>query len=704
MRTSNARTQSIQRELYRRAVLDAFVKLDPRRMVRNPVMFVVEVGSLLTAGLWIQSLVGKGEAAPWFIGWVCLWLWFTVLFANFSEALAEGRGKAQAEALRRTRKDTNAKKIAHLPAKGERPGKYTITSSATLRQGDLFLVEAGDILAADGEIVEGIASVDESAVTGESAPVIRESGGDRSAVTGGTRILSDWLVVKVTANPGEGFLDRMINLVEGAKRQKTPNEIALNILLAAFTIIFLMVCITLLPFSLYSIKTAGQGSPITITVLVALLVCLIPTTIGGLLSAIGIAGMDRLIQRNVIALSGRAVEAAGDVDVLLLDKTGTITLGNRQAVEFIPIGDISPEDLAEAAQLSSLADETPEGRSIVILAKEKFGLRGRTLTPTAAAPEGMSFIPFTAQTRMSGVDYDGMHIRKGAPDAMFEYLSNNGSSTSTSTSTELRQIVDTIARSGGTPLVVVRNDVPLGVIHLKDIVKGGLKDRFNQMRRMGIKTVMITGDNPLTAAAIAAEAGVDDFLAQATPEKKLSLIRQYQNTGKLVAMTGDGTNDAPALAQADVAVAMNTGTQPAREAANMVDLDSNPTKLIEIVEIGKQLLMTRGSLTTFSIANDVSKYFAIIPAAFASTYPQLQVLNVMHLTSPESAILSAVIFNALIIVALIPLALKGVPYRAVGAARLLRDNLLIYGLGGLIAPFIGIKLIDMLLAATGLVH
>jgi K+-transporting ATPase ATPase B chain len=683
-------------------VLDAFVKLDPRRMVRNPVMFVVEVGSLLTAGLWIQSLIGKGEAQPWFIGWVCLWLWFTVLFANFSEALAEGRGKAQAEALRRTRKDTNAKKIAHLPAKGERPGKYTITSSATLRQGDLFLVEAGDILAADGEIVEGIASVDESAVTGESAPVIRESGGDRSAVTGGTRILSDWLVVKVTANPGEGFLDRMINLVEGAKRQKTPNEIALNILLAAFTIIFLMVCITLLPFSLYSIKTAGQGSPITITVLVALLVCLIPTTIGGLLSAIGIAGMDRLIQRNVIALSGRAVEAAGDVDVLLLDKTGTITLGNRQAVEFIPIGDISPEDLAEAAQLSSLADETPEGRSIVILAKEKFGLRGRTLTPTAAAPEGMSFIPFTAQTRMSGVDYDGMHIRKGAPDAMFEYLSNNGSSTSTST--ELRQIVDTIARSGGTPLVVVRNDVPLGVIHLKDIVKGGLKDRFNQMRRMGIKTVMITGDNPLTAAAIAAEAGVDDFLAQATPEKKLSLIRQYQNTGKLVAMTGDGTNDAPALAQADVAVAMNTGTQPAREAANMVDLDSNPTKLIEIVEIGKQLLMTRGSLTTFSIANDVSKYFAIIPAAFASTYPQLQVLNVMHLTSPESAILSAVIFNALIIVALIPLALKGVPYRAVGAARLLRDNLLIYGLGGLIAPFIGIKLIDMLLAATGLVH
>jgi K+-transporting ATPase ATPase B chain len=679
-------------------VLDAFVKLDPRRMVRNPVMFVVEVGSLLTAGLWIQSLIGKGEAQPWFIGWVCLWLWFTVLFANFSEALAEGRGKAQAEALRRTRKDTNAKKIAHLPAKGERPGKYTITSSATLRQGDLFLVEAGDILAADGEIVEGIASVDESAVTGESAPVIRESGGDRSAVTGGTRILSDWLVVKVTANPGEGFLDRMINLVEGAKRQKTPNEIALNILLAAFTIIFLMVCITLLPFSLYSIKTAGQGSPITITVLVALLVCLIPTTIGGLLSAIGIAGMDRLIQRNVIALSGRAIEAAGDVDVLLLDKTGTITMGNRQAVEFIPVGKTTPQELAESAQLSSLADETPEGRSIVVLAKEKYGLRGRTVSATDEAPQGMHFIPFTAQTRMSGVDFDSTHIRKGSPDAMFTYLENlDGGVTS-----DLRSTVDKIARSGGTPLVVARNSQALGVIHLKDIVKGGLKERFGQMRKMGIKTVMITGDNPLTAAAIAAEAGVDDFLAQATPENKLALIREYQTGGRLVAMTGDGTNDAPALAQADVAVAMNTGTQPAREAANMIDLDSNPTKLIEIVEIGKQLLMTRGALTTFSIANDVSKYFAIIPAAFATTYPQLGILNIMRL-NPGSAILSAVIFNAIIIVMLIPLALRGVPYRAVGAAKLLRDNLLIYGVGGLIAPFIGIKLIDMLLAALHLV-
>ena len=669
-------------------------------MVRNPVMFVVEAGSVITLGLWIQSVTGTGEGEPWFVGMICLWLWFTVLFANFSEALAEGRGKAQAESLRRTRHETNAKKIAHIPAKEGRQEKYTLTPSSALRQGDLYLVEAGDIMPADGEIVEGIASVDESAVTGESAPVIRESGGDRSAVTGGTRMLSDWLVVKVSANPGEGFLDRMINLVEGAKRQKTPNEIALSILLAAFTIIFLVVCSTLLPFSIFSIRAVGQGTPITITVLIALLVCLIPTTIGGLLSAIGIAGMDRLIQRNVIALSGRAVEAAGDVDVLLLDKTGTITLGNRQAVAFIPMGNTSEEALAEAAQLSSLADETPEGRSIVILAKDRYGLRGRTLTPTAEVPDGIRFIPFTAQTRMSGVDFDGVHIRKGSPEAMYEYLESNG----TSAFFELSQVVDAIARSGGTPLVVVRNTIPLGVIHLKDIVKGGLKERFSQLRRMGIKTVMITGDNPLTAAAIAAEAGVDDFLAQATPEKKLSLIRQYQDAGKLVAMTGDGTNDAPALAQADVAVAMNTGTQPAREAANMVDLDSNPTKLIEIVEIGKQLLMTRGSLTTFSIANDVSKYFAIIPAAFASTYPQLNSLNFMDLASPESAILSAVIFNALIIIALIPLALKGVPYRAVGAEQLLRDNLLVYGLGGLAAPFIGIKLIDILLTITGLVQ
>jgi K+-transporting ATPase ATPase B chain len=574
-----------------------------------------------------------------------------------------------------------------------------LTLSTELRQGDVFLVEAGDIIPADGEVIEGIASVDESAVTGESAPVIRESGGDRSAVTGGTLILSDWLIIRVTANPGEGFLDRMIGLIEGAKRQKTPNEIALNVLLAAFTIIFLGVCITLLPFSLYSVQSSGQGTPITITVLVALLVCLIPTTIGGLLSAIGIAGMDRMIRRNVIAMSGRAVEAAGDVDVLLLDKTGTITLGNRQAVEFIPVGKVSPQELAEAAQLSSLADETPEGRSIVVLAKETYGLRGRTVGASTETPEGAHFIPFTAQTRMSGVDLDGQTIRKGAPDAMLAHMQELGKAAPS----DLKVTVDTIARSGGTPLVVARNGEALGVIHLKDIVKGGINERFGHLRKMGIKTVMITGDNPLTAAAIAAEAGVDDFLAQATPENKLKLIRDYQTGGRLVAMTGDGTNDAPALAQADVAVAMNTGTQPAREAANMVDLDSNPTKLIEIVEIGKQLLMTRGALTTFSIANDVSKYFAIIPAAFASTYPVLSALNVMRLATPQSAILSAVIFNALIIIALIPLALRGVPYRPVGAAQLLRDNLLIYGLGGLIAPFIGIKLIDMLLVALHLV-
>jgi potassium-transporting ATPase ATP-binding subunit len=689
---------SFRRELYQRAVIDSFRKLNPRVQLRNPVMFVVEVGSVLTTGLWIQALLGTGEAPAGFIGAVAIWLWFTVLFANFSEALAEGRGKAQAEALRKTRQGTNAKKLSTFVS-GVHPTSPTITPSTQLRQGDRYLVDAGDIIPADGEVIEGIASVDESAVTGESAPVIRESGGDRSAVTGGTRILSDWLVVQVTANPGEGFLDRMISLVEGAKRQKTPNEIALNILLAAFTIIFLGVCITLLPYSLYSVQTAQAGQPVTITVLVALLVCLIPTTIGGLLSAIGIAGMDRLIQRNVIALSGRAIEAAGDVDVLLLDKTGTITLGNREAVEFIPVGTTTPQALAEAAQLASLADETPEGRSIVVLAKEKYGLRGRSVSPSEAMPEGMHFIPFSAQTRMSGVSFDHTTIYKGAPDTMIERIQHMGMVIPP----ELRQEVDKIARNGGTPLVVSRNDCPMGVIHLKDIVKGGLKERFVQLRKMGIKTVMITGDNPLTAAAIAAEAGLDDFLAQATPEKKLTLIREYQTGGRLVAMTGDGTNDAPALAQADVAVAMNTGTQPAREAANMIDLESNPTKLIEIVEIGKQLLMTRGSLTTFSIANDVSKYFAIIPAAFATTYPQLGALNIMRLATPESAILSAVIFNALIIIMLIPLALRGVPYRAVGAARLLRDNLLIYGVGGLIAPFIGIKLIDMLLVALHLV-
>ncbi len=694
MTIQRKKTSAFRWELYRHAILDSFVKLDPRRMLRNPVMFVVEVGSLLTTVLWIQALSGKGEAPAGFIGLVALWLWFTVLFANFSEAVAEGRGKAQAEALRKTRQTTQAKKLP----RPDRQARVELVPSTALRKNDLFLVEAGDILPMDGEIVEGIASVDESAVTGESAPVIRESGGDRSAVTGGTRLLSDWLVVRVTAEPGEGFLDRMISLVEGAKRQKTPNEIALDILLAGFTLIFLIVCATLLPYSLYSVQTAGHGTPITITVLVALLVCLIPTTIGGLLSAIGIAGMDRMIQRNVIAMSGRAVEAAGDVDVLLLDKTGTITLGNRQAVELIPVRGVPARDMAEAAQLASLADETPEGRSIVILAKEKYGLRGHTMGPTEETPQGMHFIPFSAQTRMSGVDFDGTSIRKGAPDSMYMLLQQN----SKPVPDDLKSMVEHIARTGGTPLVVVRNSQALGVVHLKDIVKGGIKERFAQLRKMGIKTVMITGDNPLTAAAIAAEAGVDDFLAQATPETKLKLIRDSQGGGRLVAMTGDGTNDAPALAQADVAVAMNTGTQPAREAANMVDLDSNPTKLIEIVEIGKQLLMTRGALTTFSIANDVSKYFAIIPAAFASTYPSLGVLNIMRLATPQSAILSAVIFNALIIIALIPLALRGVPYRAVGAARLLRDNLVIYGLGGLVAPFIGIKLIDLLLVALHL--
>ena len=687
--TQPRNSQSLKRQLYLRAIPAALFKLNPRHMVRNPVMFVVEVGSLVTSLLWVQALVGHGEAPTAFIGVVAIWLWFTALFANYSEAVAEGRGKAQAEALRKTRRETQAKKLRQP----HHDAGYELVPSASLCKDDLFLVEAGDIIPVDGEIIEGIASVDESAVTGESAPVIRESGGDRSAVTGGTRLLSDWLVVRITANPGEGFLDRMIGLIEGAKRQKTPNEIALNILLAAFTIIFLVVCMTLLPYSLYSVQTAGVGTPITITVLVALLVCLIPTTIGGLLSAIGIAGMDRMIQRNVIALSGRAVEAAGDVDVLLLDKTGTITLGNRQAVEFIPVKNVNPKQLAEIAQLSSMADETPEGRSIVVLAKENFGLRGRTVGAGPETPSGARFIPFTAQSRMSGVDLDGTSIRKGAPDAMLAYIKSQGKTVPP----ELDILVERIARDGGTPLVVTYNGEAWGVIHLKDIVKGGIKERFTQLRKMGIKTVMITGDNPLTAAAIAAEAGVDDFLAQATPETKLKLIREYQAGGRLVAMTGDGTNDAPALAQADVAVAMNTGTQPAREAANMVDLDSNPTKLIEIVEIGKQLLMTRGSLTTFSVSNDVSKYFAIIPAAFASTYPQLGALNIMRLATPESAILSAVIFNALIIVALIPLALKGVPYRAKGAAQLLRDNLLIYGLGGLVAPFIGIKLIDMLL-------
>lgn len=686
------------KNIYLLAIGDAFLKLNPLNMARNPVMFIVELGSAFTTVLWIMALSGHGEAPVHFIGWIMVWLWFTVIFANFSEAIAEGRGKAQAEALRRTRVTTPAKKVIHFTeVKESKPSEYQIVPSSDLRKEDNILVETGDIIPSDGDVIAGIASVDESAITGESAPVIRESGGDRSAVTGGTRVLSDWLVIEVSANPGEGFLDRMIVLIEGAKRRKTPNEIALNILLAGFTIIFLIVCVTLLPFSLYSIQAAGRGTPVTMTVLIALLVCLIPTTIGGLLPAIGIAGMDRLIQRKVIALSGRAVEAAGDVDVLMLDKTGTITLGNRQAVEFVPFDGIPIQELAEAAQLSSLTDETPEGRSIVVLAKEKYNLRGRTLAPHMGLEKGFRFVPFSAQTRMSGVDFDATSIRKGALDAIIEHLRRKD----VDVPREVHMITERIANSGGTPLLVTRNHQVLGVIHLKDIVKGGLRERFMQLRRMGIRTVMITGDNPLTAAAIAAEAGVDDFLAQATPEAKLKRIREYQSGGRLVAMTGDGTNDAPALAQADVAVAMNTGTQPAREAANMIDLDSNPTKLIEIVEIGKQLLMTRGALTTFSIANDVSKYFAIIPAAFASTYPALQSLNLMGLSSPQNAILSAVIFNAMIIIALIPLALRGVPYKALSAGELLRNNLLIYGIGGLLVPFAGIKLIDVLLVAMG---
>jgi K+-transporting ATPase ATPase B chain len=681
--------------IVRRAIVDSFRKLDPRHQVRNPVMFVVEVGSVLTTALWIQALVGKGEEPAGFILAVSLWLWFTVLFANFAEAMAEGRGKAQADSLRKARKDIHAKQISE-PRRDAAPSPVL---ASQLRKGDLVLVEAGDTIPADGEIVEGVASVDESAITGESAPVIRESGGDRSAVTGGTRVLSDWLILEVTTNPGETFLDRMIAMVEGAKRQKTPNEIALDILLAALTIIFLLATVTLLPFSIFAVHAGHQGSPVTITVLVALLVCLIPTTIGGLLSAIGIAGMDRMIQANIIATSGRAVEAAGDVDVLLLDKTGTITLGNRQATAFLPAPGVEKEALADAAQLSSLSDETPEGRSIVVLAKEQYGIRERDVHAIHA-----TFIPFTAQTRMSGVDLAGREIRKGAADAIEAYVKSKGASFPA----EVRASVEAIAKKGGTPLVVAEGPRVLGVVQLKDIVKGGIKERFAELRRMGIKTVMITGDNPLTAAAIAAEAGVDDYLAQATPETKLSLIREHQKGGRLVAMTGDGTNDAPALAQADVAVAMNTGTQAAKEAGNMVDLDSNPTKLIEVVEIGKQLLMTRGALTTFSIANDVAKYFAIIPAAFATTYlkanghPALEALNVMGLATPQSAILSAVIFNALVIVFLIPLALRGIKYRAVGASRLLRDHLLIYGLGGVAVPFVGIKLIDLLLVVLHL--
>ncbi len=690
--TQAVRGESIKgfgRELILNAVADAFRKLSPRVQFKNPVMFVVFVCSVLTTLLWVQALAGHGEAPTGFIFWVSLWLWFTLLFANFAEALAEGRGKAQADALRSSRKDVMAKKLAE-PL---REAAITFVPSSDLRSGHHVLVEAGEQIPGDGEVVVGAASVDESAITGESAPVIRESGGDRSAVTGGTRVLSDWLVVRITSNPGESFLDRMIAMVEGAARRKTPNEIALTIMLAKFTLIFLLACATLLPYSIYSVQASGAGHPITLTVLTALLVCLIPTTIGALLSAIGIAGMDRMIRANVIATSGRAVEAAGDVDVLLLDKTGTITLGNRQAVAFHPAPGVDERALAEAAQLASLADETPEGRSVVVLAKERFNLREHSLEALHA-----HFVPFTAQTRMSGVDVDGRQIRKGALDAVERHLVAVGSHLPPL----VKGMAEDIARRGATPLLVAEGDAALGVIELKDIVKGGIKERFAEMRKMGIKTIMITGDNPLTAAAIAAEAGVDDFLAEATPEAKLKLIRDIQAENRLVAMCGDGTNDAPALAQADVAVAMNTGTQAAKEAGNMVDLDSNPTKLIEVVEIGKQMLITRGSLTTFSIANDIAKYFAIIPAAFATTYPALNALNVMHLATPQSAILSAVIFNALIIVFLIPLALKGVKYRALGAGALLRRNLLIYGLGGVVVPFIGIKLIDMLLVLLGL--
>ena len=660
------------------AIKDSFVKLNPRTLMKNPVMFVVEVGSVVTSIELISDLA-RHNGNFGFELQITLWLWFTVLFANFAEAMAEGRGKAQAETLRKARLETMAKRM-------KPDGTLEEVSGSKLKVGDLVVVAAGEFVPGDGEVVVGVASVDESAITGESAPVIRECGGDRSAVTGGTRVLSDQITVKITANPGETFLDRMIKLVEGAERQKTPNEIALNILLAGLTIIFLLAVVTLQPMAVYS------GAPQSVFVLISLLVCLIPTTIGGLLSAIGIAGMDRVVQRNVLAMSGRAVEAAGDVDTLLLDKTGTITLGNRRATELVPAPGVREQDLADAAQLASLADETPEGRSIVVLAKEKYNLRGRGLSSYAA-----TFIPFSAQTRMSGVDLDGREIRKGAPDAILQYCSQPGGRAPL----EVEETVKAISNAGGTPLLVAEDRRVLGTIYLKDIVKGGMRERFDQLRAMGIRTVMITGDNPLTAAAIAREAGVDDFLAQAKPEDKLALIRREQAKGKLVAMTGDGTNDAPALAQADVGVAMNAGTQAAKEAGNMVDLDSNPTKLIEIVEIGKQLLITRGALTTFSVSNDVAKYFAIIPAMFAGAFPQLAVLNVMGLKTPQSAVLSAVIFNALIIIALVPLALRGVKYVPAGAEALLRRNLLIYGLGGVIAPFLGIKLIDMIITHIG---
>jgi K+-transporting ATPase ATPase B chain len=695
MTTQTLRAQTVtlrgmfQPQFVRPAIWEAFVRLAPQVQWKNPVMFVCYVGAILTTGLGIQAIVGQGEAPAGYILAVSLWLWFTVLFANFAEAVAEGRGKAQAAALRATRKDITAKKL--IDAK--RTSTKLLVKATQLERGEIVLVEAGDTIPLDGEVIEGVASVNESAITGESAPVIREAGGDFASVTGGTLVISDWLIVRITARPGESFLDRMIAMVEGAKRQKTPNEIALTVLLVVMTLIFLLACATLLPYSIYAVETAKQGSVVAITTLVALLVCLIPTTIGGLLSAIGIAGMGRMIAKNVISMSGRAVEAAGDVDVLLLDKTGTITLGDRQATDFIPASGVAEKVLAEAAQLASIADQTPEGRSVMVLAKQRFNLRERDLASLKA-----TFVPFSAHTRMSGVDFEGRQLRKGAADSIRKHVEAQGGRFPADVQTN----VEAVARRGSTPLVVADGTKVLGVIELKDIVKGGIKERFAELRRMGIKTVMITGDNRLTAAAIAAEAGVDDFLAEATPEAKLRLIRDQQAHGKLVAMTGDGTNDAPALAQADVAVAMNTGTQAAKEAGNMVDLDSNPTKLIEVVETGKQMLMTRGALTTFSIANDVAKYFAIIPAAFAATYPQLNALNIMALATPQSAILSAVIFNALIIIALIPLALRGVRYRAVGAAAVLHRNLWIYGVGGIIVPFIGIKIIDLVLVVLGL--
>lgn len=672
-----------------RAIKDSFVKLNPKTQVQNPVMLLVYISAILTSGLWIVSLFGLKDASSGYTLAIAVILWFTCIFANFAEAIAEGRGKAQADALRASKKDVEAHKIPSADKKEQ----ITVVSSALLKKGDIVIVKAGEQIPGDGEVIVGAASVDESAITGESAPVIREAGGDRSAVTGGTTVLSDWIVVRITSEAGESFLDKMIAMVEGASRKKTPNEIALQIFLVALSIIFILVTVSLYTYSIFSAKQAGIDNPTSVTTLVALLVCLAPTTIGALLSAIGIAGMSRLNQANVLAMSGRAIEAAGDVDILMLDKTGTITLGNRKANAFIPVDGVGEQDLADAAQLSSLADETPEGRSVVILAKEKFNIRGRELSD-----KNMTFIPFTAKTRMSGVDYDGNEIRKGAADTMEKYVTESGGIYSD----ECDRIVKEIANKGGTPLVVAKNHKILGVIHLKDIIKQGVKEKFADLRKMGIKTIMITGDNPMTAAAIAAEAGVDDFLAEATPEGKLQMIRDFQSKGHLVAMTGDGTNDAPALAQADVAVAMNTGTQAAKEAGNMVDLDSSPTKLIDIVRIGKQLLMTRGSLTTFSIANDIAKYFAIIPALFMGLYPGLSALNIMGLHSPQSAVLSAIIYNALIIIALIPLALKGVKYREVPAGKLLSRNLLIYGLGGLAAPFIFIKLIDMLLVLFGL--